>query len=161
MNVSTQATQDTDDAPDLAAYNPRTVEHQLTLLHGLQAQGFQAFTHYDGVMVLVKLWDGTTAALYALPWSRGWSIFTSRDRAAPKNGYANVEPELRPFQRKLYAPAHTTGPWRVPADTIMHSLRDMYMTLFTTGDKQLREFDRKHWYWPRAAMHHHVSSANS
>lgn len=68
-----------------------------------------------------------TVYVYVLPWSRGWSIFTSPDTEAYSFSWRDVTHSYRNLQMPVYNPRDTIGPWHTSAEAIANA------TTYTVG----------------------------
>lgn len=99
--------------------------------------------------------------IYAMPWSRGWSIFTM---PAPTDGFffgpnmwRYAPAWLKGLQRPIYNPRGTLGPHQVSAERIVTAVLDILDKLEHLNRARLNRYRKEFWYWPRSVVERRVS----
>lgn len=88
------------------------VEDILQLLHLRPPESpvHSVETYRDGVRIPIQL-TGLKVYVYVLPWARGWTIFTTPQDNAACPDWRFVPKKWSAFQRPVYNPRHSVGPW--------------------------------------------------
>lgn len=63
-----------------------------------------------------------TLYIYALTWSRGWSVFISNDPHAGVYSWRDVPNNFRAYSIPIYTPRDTTGAWRCDTEEILSAI---------------------------------------
>lgn len=107
-----------------------------------------AENYLDGLIVRMHVFPfDEHIYVYALPWSRGWSIFVSDQDGMGCYDWRNVKAKYKGLQRPLYCPKDTVGPWRVNGPDIADAVLDMTNKIEKLHNARLIRFAKKHWYW--------------
>lgn len=91
-----------------------------SLVHHVQKAG-------DGIVIPYVPADPrhTPIYLFALPWSRGVSIFVTNDPAAGVYGWRAAPKKYRHLQAALHTPRGTVGPYHVHPNRIVAAIREL------------------------------------
>jgi hypothetical protein len=108
-----------------------------SLVHQVQKAG-------DGI-VIPYIPDNPAYApvyLFALPWSRGVSIFVTTDSGAGVYSWRDVPKKYRHLQAALFTPRGTTGPYRVHPNRIVTAIRELVKPLNKLRSARQRRAER-------------------
>ena len=91
--------------------------------------------------------------VYALPWSRGWSVFTTTADHEPVGAHSwrDVPYKYKGMQRAIYNPRYRLGPWNTAPSRITDEviyLLNILDRLNQARQKRLAKLQAKPtWYW--------------
>lgn len=113
----------------------------------------------DGLRVPIKLpklpissHETDTVYVYALPWSRGWSVFVTPDTNAGPYSWRDVPRAYQGLGGGLYGPDNRTGPWRVPPHRVAASILYAVDRLDRLAKARIARQRKRVWYWPSTAL---------
>lgn len=137
----------------IAAHNDEIVTELNELLRGT---GLDPELIHDGVRVAVPMFTtkrhkADTVFVYALPWSRGLSVFTTADVNAGVYNWRDCELVYRGLQRPFYCERGTAGSWNIPPVDVAQAVTKFVGNLQTLS-KAREKYDRKA-HWPQYVIH--------
>lgn len=99
----------------------------------------------DGIRIPVILSDDLTVYVYALPWARGWSIFTTPDADNVYSfSWREVNLKWRSYQMPCYNPRDKLGPWHCTPAQIVGGLEFIARRLADRGKRRRAAQRRTH-----------------
>lgn len=117
--------------------------------------------HGTGLRIPLSVFPDKVYYIYALPWSRGWSVFTSPYPNEGAHSWRTVPQNLKGLQKPLYGPRSTVGAWHVGAEAIVDGILHITSTLQKLDRAKRKRFDKKHWYWPASAYANRYTPAQT
>jgi hypothetical protein len=106
-----------------------------SLVHRVQKAG-------DGLVIAYTYPNRPPVYLYALPWSRGWSVFVTNDDAAGVYSWRDVPKKYRHLQAALHTPRGTVGPHHVHPNRIVHAILELVKPLDKLNRTRIRRANR-------------------
>lgn len=100
-------------------------------------------TSNNGLRVALQDAHRPTLYAYALPWSRGWSIFMSTDPEAASFSWRDVPANLAKWSRALHAPRDRPGPHYVKPEVIAQNLMVLVEHLDTLRARRTHKRERR------------------
>jgi len=102
--------------------------------------------YHDGVRVPVPLSSDLTVYVYCLPWTRGWSVFTSQHSIDQFSfSWRTITEPWRTYQMPVYCPRDIHGPWNCSPEQIAASLEYTVRRLMDRGKRRRAALHRKGW----------------
>lgn len=117
-------------ADEIAANKRRTDEMFAQVVQELSNDPDSSLVHHvqkagDGIVIPYTPPNKPPVYLFALPWSRGVSVFVTNDPGSGAYSWRNVPKKYRHLQAALHTPRGTVGPYHVHPNRIVAAIREL------------------------------------
>lgn len=102
----------------------------------------------DGLCFSVSVWPDQSLYIYAVPWSRGWSVWVDDRTKHEIPTWNTVKTLYQGLTRPLYCARQVSGCWNVPTKDVAASVLDLADHIHRMSMAKRNVYMREHW--PRA-----------